>query len=257
MSLLTQENPFKRYVQNGRGIGLKVVVLLSLLISFLMCIGGVFIIKSLFQEQSNTFIETLPTIEFKNGKIIAPIYDNEIWDISDMDETAPDNFRIIANTAVDDVDSIPEKTDIYITAKKLYFANRFTKRVIPFPADWNGIVTHNTIQSVINTMLWICFITLALIFFIVSTLFFLLALLPVMLLGLVINRSLPTDAWCRAFAWPWTVMWNLSLVGVVSGLFYIPLKYIFIISMLLAWILGASITSKNTIAPSEDIKLPS
>lgn len=239
MSIWTTDNPFKKYVQNGRGIGLKVVVWISLLVGLLTGICSVMIIKSLLQEQIDTFVETLPIVKIEKGKIIEPIYHNEVWIIPDLDGNQQKDLRIIADTAVDSVDYIPQDTDIYLTAKKIYLSNKFEKGIIDIPSDLSIVVTHDVVKQFLNKVLWFSGISVGLLLFVLSILFFLLGLVPVMLFGRLINRSLTMDMWGRAFAWPWVIVWNISIVAGVLGIFNITLTYVFVIPMLLTWIFGA------------------
>lgn len=243
--------PIRRYVANGRGIGLKVVTLVGLLIGLIIAVSGpVIFLRTLNIDGSlDSFINSLPIVKIENGKIVDPIYDNEVWIIPDSAGDTKNDIKVIANTKIDDIDVIPSDVGAYITARTIYLSDGNQMRVFRLPEGINTVITHEVMRSTVNKMIWGAGIILGFFIFVSGILGFLVGYIPLLIVGLIIGRKISADTWGRAFAWPWVIVWGIGVLGGMFGWFFLSLPYIFLVSLLLAWIIGVVASNQSTSCP--------
>lgn len=243
--------PIRRYVANGRGIGLKVVTLVGLLIGLIIAVSGpVIFLKTLNIDGSlDSFINSLPIVKIENGKIVDPIYDNEVWIIPDSAGDTQNDIKVIANTKIDDVDVIPSDVSAYITARTIYLSDGNQMRVFRLPEGTNTVITHDVLRSAVNKMIWGAGMILGFFIFVSGILGFLVGYIPLLIVGLIIGRKISADTWGRAFAWPWVIVWGIGVLGGMFGWFFLSLPYMFLVSLLLAWIIGIVAFNQSVSCP--------
>lgn len=214
MCLCKGKCSLKNYVLFGRGIGLKVIVLFTFLISLFMSITvGVTFTKLVNEQDFQSFIKELPVVKIENGKIVEPVYDNMLWIIPGTEPNGAGDVVIVANTTVDEADRIPEEVTVYISARHVYVRNDDgTMDRYSIPANTTKVITPDVVTKVIKSAIWGFSALIALVLWGVSILIFLVTYLVVMLLGFIANRQLTIDAWGRLLAYPWCVVWLLSLI---------------------------------------------
>ncbi len=233
--MCTCDCSFKKYALTSRGIGLKIVTLVSLLIGVVVGFSGPVIIREALDENGslNEFINTLPVITIENGKIVNPIYENDTWVIPGLKEGNKD-FKIIANTAVDSVPSMPADADLYITARNIYTPEAVTQ----IPAELSTVINHDTVRRYVNLTLRMSGAVLGGIIFLLGIIGFLIIYLPVMVIGRIMNSDLQIDTWGRILAWPWSIFYAIVILLSTFTTIAISPLYGALIPMLITWILG-------------------
>ncbi len=231
---------FKKYTLAGRGIGLKIVTLVSLLAGLIVGICGPIIVRNALNESGNLneFINTLPVVTIEKGKIVNPVYDNETWYIPNIKNDGTD-FKIIANTTIDSVDAIPADVDLYITARNLYT----TTAVMPLAPELSTVITHDTVRHYFNIMLRLSGVILGGIIFLLGIIGFLIIYIPVFVIGFVMNRALTIDTWGRILAWPWSIFYAIVIFLSSFTTIVISPLYGALIPMLITWILGTMMSN--------------
>lgn len=245
---------FKNYILTGHGIGLKIVTLMALLISLFTGIVGPIILTEIFNDKELTeiFSNNMPVIKIQNGKIVDPVYNNAVWTSSNITGDPQNEVIIVANTTVDSVSEIPENVTAYITARNIYTRNKTDIRVYHIPDDLTTTITHEKMASLAKKLLWAVGFVLALFLFVSAIIGFLIGYIPLIIVGLIVNRKLAIDAWGRAFAWPWIIIWGIAILAGMFGIFYLSTLYVYLISLLITWIIGASLYNRTNTCSFEN-----
>ncbi len=233
---------FRKYALTGRGIGLKIVTLVSLLIGLIVGICGPIIMRNALNETGalNEFINTLPIVTIENGKIVNPVYNNETWYIPGTVEGSSD-IKIIANTTVDSIDAIPADVGLYITARNIYT----TDAVFPLPTTLSTVITHDTVRRYFDMMLRLSGVVLGSIIFVLGIIGFLIIYIPVFIIGFIMNRQLTIDAWGRILAWPWSIFYGITVLLSSFTMIAISPLYGSLIPMLITWIIGVMLANSS------------
>lgn len=244
--------PLKNYILSGRGIGLKVIASVSLLISLIVAICSPLVLISVLEENGlDEVINKAPVVTIENGRIVDPVFDNETIVIP---ATAyPDeDIQIILNTTIDNLPSIPQNINAYVTAKNIYLKDNMQYRVITLPNDLNVVITHEFLKDYVKKIVWASGIAFGFFLFLVSIFLFFILYLIVILLGWLFNKNLTLDAWGRALSWPWAIIWCLIILNAAFAVVVLPLTYVLAIPVLLTWIIGASLYNRSTCIKNEE-----
>ena len=149
-------NKILNYIKNGRGYGLKFLILYSLLLSVIFA----FQIKGLgddfVPEMQNAADKILP-IKIENGAIIEP--NNEIKSVNL--NFGGIIFPFVLDTTVDTIDPIGLKPGIYVTRKALYSVSDKDTRVVDFQQNMD--LLQGNYVSLFKKVVWAVTIITALI----------------------------------------------------------------------------------------------
>lgn len=233
---------FKNYVLNGKGIGLKIVVLFSLLIAVLAGSLAYYQLTALANDPSNTaFIDTLPIIKVENGKIVEPVYNHEVLIIPGN----PNEIKIVVDTAQEDISAIAPDETLYITAKNIYARKNNQVTAYQLPQDFSKVITHDVVRSYIHHVIIFASTVFAVSIFVFSFMGFMLTFLILSAFGSLINKCLSMSAWGRLSAWPWNVMFLIYVAGSYKMQFHIG--YLFLIPILISLIIAVRLKKENTV----------
>ncbi len=234
--------PVKKYMLTGRGIGLKIVTLMSLLVGIIVGIVTPVILTDMLNEDNslNDFIDRLPIVTIEKGKIVDPIYNKDVWYVPIKQANGSD-LKIIADTTVDSVESIPADTAVYITARNIYTPTD----VITLPPELSTVITHDVMREGVKKGLWVIGFMSGIMIFAVGIIGFLIAYIPMMFIGWIMNRRLTVDTWGRIFAWPWSIMYTIATI--LALFFNVTLSplYLVLIAALITWIIGVMMNDKT------------
>lgn len=243
MTTSEDNNLFRDYILTGRGIGLKIVTTMALLIILAISIISSIFLTNLVNEGGlkEEFYRHVPTVKIEKGKIVEPIYNDVVWDNSYMADNPQDEIKIFANTTIDKISEMPKDVTIYITARNIYARSETDTRVYHIPDELTTTITPQKMASFLKHLFWIMGLILGFFLFIFAIIGFLIGYIPLIIVGLIVNRKLTVDAWGRAFAWPWIIVWGISLLGAVFSISTLSIPYVYLISLLITWIIGASL----------------
>ncbi len=235
---------FRDYILTGRGIGLKIVTTMALIINIIISIIMAIFLTNLVNENglNEEFYRHASTVKIEKGKIVEPIYNGVVWDNSYMVDNPQDKIKIFANTTIDKISEMPTKdVTIYITARNIYSQNKSRISVYHIPDELTTTITPQKMASFLKLLFWILGFIVGFFFFIFAIIGFLIGYIPLIIVGLIVNRKLTLDAWGRAFAWPWIIVWGISMLGTVLDIATLSMLYVYLISLLITWIIGASL----------------
>lgn len=238
---------FKNYALIGKGIGLKIVFLFSLLIA--VAAAAVFVKYTTDQikdPSTAAFIDSLPVIKIENGKIVEPIYTHEVLIVPG----AAGDAKIILDTAQDDVSAIAPDESVYITAKNIYTRQNNEVKIYQLPETFSKVITHDVIRTYIHQAVLLAAGIMAFSVVIFSIMGFVVVFLALGAFGFLVNKSLSLSAWGRISAWPWSLVFILYTVS--SYKFTMHLGYLFLIPILISLIIGAHLKKCTAVGCVED-----
>ncbi len=210
------------YITGGRGIGMKFAFLFSFLAGLAVAIlSGLVLRMQINTNDVDSFIETLPVVKIQDGRIVEPILDNVVWTIPAITPDEEDIY-IIANTTVDDVDSIPSDVFTYVTAKKIYTQSEGEVHAYEIPEMENTVITHDMIRNFVTLLLTIISVIIGFASLIVGLVSFLIAYLLTLIFGFFFNREMTAGSWGRALVLPWAILWIGTIVCSLSGYVAVP-----------------------------------
>ncbi len=123
-------NRILNYILNGKGLGLKFLLLFSLIISIVAAAQLKKIGYNFVPEMQNIADKLLP-VKIEKGIIIEPNNEIKSIDVNFGGQV----FPIVLDTTVDTIDPIGLRPGIYIARKALYSINGNDIRVIDFQQD--------------------------------------------------------------------------------------------------------------------------
>lgn len=228
------------YIAAGRGIGMKFAFLFSFLAGLAVAILSGFILRmQLNTNDVDSFIDTLPVVKIQDGRIVEPVLDNVVWTIPG--EVPEDDIYVVANTTVDNVDSIPPQIAVYITAKRVYTQGEDGVHAYDIPEMENTVITHNVVRKGVTVVLAIVSVLFGVFSLLVGLLSFLFAYILTLLFGTFFNKNITKSGWGRALVLPWVILWIASIVCSWFGyiLFYPhPFAWIVILPAVITLISG-------------------
>jgi len=134
------------YVKNGRGHGIILVVLFTLLLSLVFSVPAYLSIKNeLNQPENSAFFDSLPTFQIRNGVA----QDKNVNWIQQM--LFQDTVVTLAiDTSIEEI-SLPTSDGVYLTQKWLYFVGQKGERTSKYGL-WDIDFSPDFVKSVILTM---------------------------------------------------------------------------------------------------------
>jgi len=118
------------YIKNGKGLGLRFLLLFSLIISIIAAVQVKKIGDNFVPEMQNIADKLLP-VKIEKGVIVAPTNEIKSIDVNFAGQV----FPIVLDTTVDTIDPIGLKPGIYIARKALYLIEEKDIRIIDFQQD--------------------------------------------------------------------------------------------------------------------------
>lgn len=125
-------NKIFNYIKNGRGFGLKFLLLFSLILSLIFSFEVKNLGDKFVPEMQNVADKLLP-VKVEKGAIVEPSNEIKSIDVNFGGQI----FPIVLDTTVDTIDPIGLKPGIYITRKAMYSIDGRDIRVHDFPSDIN------------------------------------------------------------------------------------------------------------------------
>ncbi len=228
------------YIKNGKGGGLKIVMIWLLFMAIFVGGGFYYGVKSQFNGLDlQKVIDKMPTITVKNGVIdtvdnLAPLalpagamYQEIVFDIPQQIDSATFN----------------EKT-IYITPTTIHLYQNNAWMQYKLPDSLGEVIT----PAVFSHYVHMSFIVLAImaggIFIVFGILGFFITLLLVNAFSFIIKEGVAFSLLGRATAYPWLV----ALMGYTAGYFLdfnISIYYVFIVPFLWALLMIVSVNEKK------------
>ena len=120
-------NKILNYIRYGKGLGLKFLLLYSLVLSVILAVQIKGLGYNFVPEMQNAAEQLLP-VKIENGTIIEP--NNEIKSVNLSFNGII--FPLVLDTTVDTIDPIGLKPGIYVARKALYSVSEKDTRVIDF-----------------------------------------------------------------------------------------------------------------------------
>ncbi len=202
------------YFVNGRGMALGIVFGVALL--FWGVFGVLFnhMVQSFVEAPATVaFLDKLPTVEIKDGRIVAPL-------ITEEEHTFPigeDNaLTLVLNTTLTDKPEIPFDQGAYVTANALYLKNAGGEQAFPFDPTLNETITPEAFRQTLMKLSGLFGFVAGFFPFLSIIAGFIIVYLIVLGFGFLFNDTLTFTAWGRIAG----VAWTLTAVGFTSVLFF-------------------------------------
>ncbi len=200
------------YFVNGKGIGLLAVLGCALLYWGGSSAFFYKVIKSfLNQPETGIFLEQLPTVEIKDGQIIAPILSEEKYSFP---ITGGKTVDLVVNTQITDKPNIDFEQGLYITANALYLKQGDSVEALNFDPTINRTITPEAFKDMLIHLNGTIGILMGVLPALVIVLGFIIVYLFALACGILVNSALTFSAWGRIASFSWI----LTVVG-FTGVF--------------------------------------
>ncbi len=223
-------NRIINYIKNGRGYGLKILMLFSVLLASL--IGGMSYYSlntHLKSAAVQEFISNVPTLEIRDEKLVAPV---DTY-VSLAYPQLPDTFFVI-NTREGDLDLMNFNSVFYLTPERAYIKMGNDLQTTEYTE--NMLVTPEMIESVVNKIVLLMPIGFGLLLILLIWLGYGFLYLVSQVFSWLIKRPVPSDmrgrivllAWMdillidfilTLFGWGFSLstalVWSLLIVGLI------------------------------------------
>lgn len=213
-------NKLINYLKNAAGFGIKYLLLFSCLAALILTVFFNISQKNLPNRLQQTADQLLP-LKIENGRIVNP--DNTFKNITfDLFDNAAQNEKMIItlNTTVDSLDPTKLKPGVYISRTAIYTVAPRQTRTTFFSSSFDIPAGdyRSLFQKALTYVDIIIFITMAVVFFVISLLFSLFYAFCTGIIALIFKKKLAFDLRMRLSVFSLIVLNIISFLIAFIGL---------------------------------------